>query len=511
VTADHLLVAPIVLPLLAAAVLLFAERWRPGWQPAIAVLATATLLGIAIVLLRRADTGDIGVYLPGNWRAPFGIVLVLDRLSALMLVLTAGVGIASLMYALAGWAPRGPHFHAFFQLQLAGLDGAFLTGDLFNLFVFFEVLLIGSYALLLHAAQGRALRAGFRYVVVNLDASSVFLIAVSLLYGLAGTLNMADLAQRLAAAPAADAGLLQAAGLLLLVVFAVKAAVVPFGFWLPASYGAAPAPVAALFALMTKVGVYAILRVSTLLFGADAGPVAGLGAPVLFVLGLATILVGALGAFAARRLSALVAFLVIVSAGTLVATLAAGGAGALAGALYYLVHSTVVAALLFLLVEAIGRQRGPTEDRLQGGPAVAQPTLLGLLFLGAAMVVAGLPPFSGFIGKVAILAATAPAALGAWLWAALLGSGLLVTVALARAGGRLFWKVHGAPAAGAIRMARAEAAAITALAAAAIALSVLAAPVQDYSAATATQLSAPRAYVERVMAATPVASPQVMP
>ncbi|MEP7180661.1 MAG: monovalent cation/H+ antiporter subunit D [Betaproteobacteria bacterium] len=504
-TPDHLIVAPILLPLLVGALMLVVERYRPDVQGAIAIAATVALCAVAIALLQRAAGDEIGVYLLGNWPAPFGIALVADRLSALMVAMAAGVALAALVHAQSRWARCGPHFHAFFQFQLAGLNGAFLTADLFNLFVFFELLLIASYALLLHAAGGRALRSGFHYVVVNLAGSSLFLIAASLFYALAGTLNLADLAVKVAAAPAADAGLLRAAGLMLLVVFALKAAVLPLGFWLPDTYGAAPAPVAALFALMTKVGVYAILRTTTLVFGPDAGPVAGLGGPVLYALGVGTIVLGALGALAAPRLKGIVAFLVVVSAGTLVAAVADGTAQTLAGALYYLVHSTLAAALLFLLVEAIARQRGATGDRLWSAAPVAQPALLGLMFLGAAAAIAGLPPLPGFIGKLGILAATVDAPHAAWLWTALLGSGLVAMIALARAGSRIFWKVRQPqPDPAAVRVGGGELAAIAGLAGAVVALAVFAAPAQQYAMATAAQLLAPRGYIERVLGAPPV-------
>jgi multicomponent K+:H+ antiporter subunit D len=497
---DALLAAPVVLPFLTAAALLVVERSRPRWQAPLAVAATVALLAVALVLLGRAASGDVGVYLLGNWPAPFGIALAMDRLSAMMLALTAAVGLGSLVHALGEQARRGPHFHAFFQLQLAGLSGAFLTADLFNLFVCFEVLLAASYALLLHAAGGRALRAGYHYVVVNLAASALFLIAASLFYGLAGTLNIADLAVKVAGAGAADHGLLRAAGMLLLVVFAVKAALLPLGFWLPDTYGAAPAPVAALFALMTKVGVYAIVRVSSVMFGAEGGPVAGLGAEALFVLGVATIAVGALGTLAAPRLTGVVSFLVVVSAGTLLAAAATGRAGALGGALYYLVHSTVVVALLFLLADVIGRQRGALGDGLRSGAPLARPAVPGLLFLAAAAAVAGLPPLGGFVGKLLLLSGTVGAPGAAWLWAAVLGSGLVVTIALARAGSRLFWKTRGAAAAtGAI--AANEHLALALFAGTALALAVFAGPVQRYAAATAAQLHAPRGYVERILGA----------
>jgi len=282
----------------------------------------------------------------------------------------------------------------------------------------------------------------------------------------------------------------------------MKAAIVPLGFWLPSAYGAAPAPVAALFALMTKVGVYAILRVTTLAFGVDAGPMADLGAAALLVAGIVTIGVGAFGAMAARALSTLVAFLVVVSAGTLVAAIPLGVA-VRPGVLYYLVHSTVAAALLFLLVAAIARQRPVTGDRVASCTPLAQPTLLGALFLGAAVAVAGLPPLSGFIGKVALLGPALDAPRGIVLWVALLASGFVALFALARAGSIVFWKTHGASA-GVGRVGAGEGAALALLATLGLALMVFAAPLQRYAEATARELATPSAYVDLVLGARPV-------
>ncbi len=505
--AAHLVVLPVVLPLLAAALQLVVERRWPRAQMPITLTVTLALLLVAGALLRRADSGAVDVYLLGNWRAPFGIALALDRLAALLLALTAGVAVVAATHSATGWARRGPHFHAFFLFQIAGLNGAFLTADLFNLFVFFEVLLIASYALLLHGAGGRALRSGFHYVVINLVGSSLFLIAASLFYGLTGTLNFADLAQRIAAAPVADRELLGVAGMLLLVVFALKAAILPLGFWLPDTYRAAPAPVAVLFAVMTKVGIYAIVRVTTLLFGASGGVLAGLGAVPLYVLGVGTVALGALGALSADRFKGLVASLIVVSAGTLVAAVATGAQAVLAGALYYLVHSTLAAAFLFLLADPIARQRGDDGDRLQSGARMTDATLLGLLTLFGAMAIAGLPPLSGFIGKVGLLEASRGLPEAASLWTAVLAAGFVATIALARAGSRIFWKQHpgaalAAPAT-AGRMVSAERIAIGALLIALLALIAFAAPVQRYMRDTALQLHAPSAYVGRVLGALP--------
>jgi len=499
---EHWLVVPIVLPLFAAVLLLLVERVRPAWQAAISLVVTLAIALLAFRLAAFADTDRIGVYLLGNWRAPFGIVLVLDRLAALMLALTGVIAVASLA---ASWrlAGRGPHFHAFFQMQLAGLNGAFLTGDVFNLFVFFEVLLIASYALLLHQAGGRALRAGMHYVVINLIGASLFLVAASLLYGVAGTLNFADLAGRLPALPEWDAGLARGAALLLLVVFGVKAALLPLGFWLPETYGAAPAPVAALFAIMTKVGIYAIIRVTFTVFGGDDW-MTDWGRPALFVLGLLTIVFGAMGALATKRLVPLIAYLVLISSGMLIAA-AMLGVAALGGALYYLVHTTLAVAGMFLIVHAIADQRGPRADRFGNGPPLVQPTLLGVLFLIGAVAAAGLPPLSGFIGKVLMLQGSGQAPSVAWFWAAVLGSGLLATFALARAGSSVFWKTHGAVTG--LPMVPGYRTGIAVVAVAGTFLVVFAGGATRYVLATAQQLAQPRLYAGTVMSQTPVSPP----
>ncbi|MFN7309491.1 MAG: proton-conducting transporter membrane subunit, partial [bacterium] len=329
-----LVVAPIVLPLVAGAALLLLERHRPGWVPVLSLAAVLALLAIDLRLLAIAATGEVQAYLLGNWRAPFGIALALDRLAALMLLLTAVVALAALLYARGGDERRGPHFHALFQIQLMGLNGAFLTADLFNLFVFFEVLLIASYGLLLHGAGAARLRASLHYVTFNLTGSALFLIAVATLYGVTGTLNMADLADRIEWAGPDNAALIQAAGLLLLVVFSVKAALLPLYFWLPDTYAAASAPVAALFAIMTKVGVYAIARMYTLVFGESGGVAADLAQPWLPWLAMGTLLLAAIGALAAVQLRGLIAYLVVASAGMLLLALGLGTDQTIAAALF---------------------------------------------------------------------------------------------------------------------------------------------------------------------------------
>ena len=293
---DHLIVVPILLPLVSAAVMLFMDERRRALKGGIGVATTVALLIVSVILLRLADMPPAGpdgsavrVYQLGNWPAPFGIVLVLDRLSALMLVLTSILGIATLLYSLARWHRAGPRFHAIFQLQLMGLNGAFLTGDLFNLFVFFEVLLAASYGLVLHGDGIVRVRAGLAYIAINLTGSFLFLIGASLAYGVTGTLNMADLAKRVPGLAPGDAALMAAAAAILGTAFLMKAGAWPLNFWLPTTYAAASAPAAAVFAIMSKLGVYVILRLWTLVFGPEAGPLAGFGGDWLLVGGMLTI------------------------------------------------------------------------------------------------------------------------------------------------------------------------------------------------------------------------------
>ena len=499
---NHLVIAPIVLPLLAGGLLLLLEKANSRWVRPISLAATLGLLLIAVQLLLQADAGEVQAYLLGNWRAPWGIALALDRLSALMLLLTSAVAFGAVLYATGGDDRKGLHFHALFQFQLMGLNGAFLTADLFNLFVFFEVLLAASYGLLLHGAGADRLKASVHYVVFNLTGSALFLIAVSLLYALTGTLNMADLAVKLQQLPPENIKLAQAAVLMLVVVFAVKAALLPLYFWLPATYSAASAPVAALFAIMTKVGVYAIARVSTLFLEAT-GPLAGLLMPLLPLLALATLVLAAIGLMAALRLRGLVAYLVVASAGTLLLAVGLGTPAALAAGLFYLVNSTLVACAWFLLADRIAWARGGddalTPRGLQHGWAG-----YGAAFFVAAVAVAGVPPLAGFMGKALLLQAAGHTPLGAWVVGLVLAASLLTMVALGRAGSRLFWK----PAAStALRMPEpqpVQGLSLVALLAAVLACAVFAGPIARYAEAAAAQLHAPKAYVKAVLGAQPV-------
>ncbi|MFJ3052469.1 monovalent cation/H+ antiporter subunit D [Pseudomonas nitroreducens] len=481
---NHWLILPVLLPLFAGcALLLVGERLQRG----LSLLATLALLPLAAVLLQQADSGVVQFYALGNWQPPFGIILVLDRLSALMIAATALLASLSLIYALRGDDRRGKRFHPLFQFQLLGLNGAFLTGDLFNLFVFFEILLIASYALLLHGGGAGRVRAGVHYVVLNLVGSAFFLIAVGTLYGITGTLNMAHMAERVAQLSAEQAPLVRAAALLLLVVFGLKAALLPLYFWLPRAYAEATAPVAALFSIMTKVGIYSILRVYTLIFGEQAGELANLAQVWLWPLALAGIVAGALGALAATTLQGLLSYLVVVSAGTLLAAIALGTPEALSAALYYLLHSIWVAGGLFLLADLIARQRGEKGGRLVQGPALLQPHLLGGAFFFGAIAVAGLPPLSGFLGKLMLLRSVSGGSEAIALWSVVLVSGLVTIVALSRAGSTLFWRT-GLSVLGSANREPVKMLASFALLASAPLMVVAARPLIDYTQAAAAQL-----------------------
>ncbi|WP_374299758.1 monovalent cation/H+ antiporter subunit D [Paracoccus sp. (in: a-proteobacteria)] len=470
---EHLIIAPILIPFVTGALMLLYDDRQRGAKFWLSMISAASQLLIAVELVVRAKTGGdisdaegISFYLLGDWAAPYGIVLVLDRLAAMMLVLTALLAIPSLVYAHAGWNRQGPHYFSMFQFLLMGLNGAFLTGDIFNLFVFFEILLAASYGLLLHGSGQLRVRAGMHYIAINLAASLLFLIGVSLIYGVTGTLNMAHLANLIASVAPEDRPLLHAGVAILSVAFLVKAGSWPLSFWLPTAYMAAAAPVGAMFAIMTKVGVYAILRLSMLLFGETGGPSTSFGASVLILLGMATILFGLLGLLSSQSLGRMAAHSVLISSGTVLGitgfALAGGGPAMLSGALYYLIGSVLATSALFLLIEPMNREDGGIAAMLAltadayglddtdldevPDTALAMPamTVLGICFALCVLMLAGLPPLPGFVGKVAIvqalIAQTALPAGLAWSFIGLLIlSGLATLIGMARIGIQTFW------------------------------------------------------------------------
>jgi multicomponent K+:H+ antiporter subunit D len=536
----HLIVVPIVLPLLAAALMLLLADGRRRIKSVVNIGATLVNLLVALEILRRVDAGGapgaIDVYLAANWQAPFGIVLVADRLSALMLVLAGVVCLGSAVYSTAAWSRAGVSFHPLFQIQVMGLNGAFLTGDLFNLFVFFEVMLAASYGLHLHGSGWARVHSGLHYIAINLLASSLFLIGLAMLYGITGTLCMADVAAKLPLVAETDRGLLHAGISILAVAFLTKAAIWPLNFWLVRAYMAASAPVASLFALMTKVGIYTLLRLWTLLFSTDAGASAHFGASLFLYGGLATIAYGVLGLMASTHLGRIAGFSILVSSGTLLAAIGVGVTSVTSAALYYLSSATLAASALFLLVELVERPGTsgvvllrdvdvhPGEDTnldddeapLVGRVIPMSRALLGLAFIACAMLVAGLPPLSGFVAKLAMMAALlSPAGLGLasplvptavkwWLFGLLLLSGLFATISMSKAGMRQFW------AAAARRPAHVrvvEGAPILGLILICTWLTVRAEPVLRFTSATAAALHSPAAYIHAVLTAKPVSGP----
>jgi multicomponent K+:H+ antiporter subunit D len=438
---NHWLIAPVLVPALMGPLMVLWMRHDLLQQRVFGVLGTFLTLIVAVKLHLMASGGEVIVYRLGNWAAPFGIVLMLDRLAALMLLLTSILALIVQLYGIgSGWDRKGWHFHSLWLFQLMGLNGAFLTGDAFNLFVFFEVLLIASYGLMIHGGGPMRLRAGVQYISYNLAGSALFLAALGTLYAVTGTLNMADMAERVAAMPAEDTALLRTGAVLLMIVFAIKAAIVPMHFWLPSTYANAPGPVSALFAIMSKVGVYAIIRFFTLVFPQDS-VIENLATNLILPAALITLTLGQIGVLGTRSLTRLAAFAAIASIGTLMISVARFDAQGLTAGLYYLIHSTLSAGALFLVVDLIAARRGG-DIWLRLRPAIINTGLVSALFFAVAIAVVGLPPLSGFLGKLMILDATRDDPWMAGIWATILITSLIALVGFGRAGSMLFWKSH---------------------------------------------------------------------
>ncbi len=410
------------------------------------VFAVSVMFALVIcsaLLLLTCQQQGTQMYILGDWQPPFGIALIADRLSTMMVLLTAVLGLGALLYACAGDDNGGMYFHPLFLFQIMGINGAFLTGDIFNLFVFFEVLLIASYALIIHGGGKRKTKANVHYVIINLVGSSIFLFALGILYGTTGSLNMADMADKVVQLDEHQQALAKTGGLLLLVVFGLKAAMLPLHFWLPRTYAAASAPVAALFAIMTKVGIYSILRVHTGIFGEGAGALANIAIPWLWPLAILTLTMGAIGVLASPGLKLMTANLIIVSIGTLLLAIAMQRESATSAALYYMIHTTLVTGALFLLTDLIARRRGQAEDRFVVARKVKHESVIAIAFFIAALTVVGMPPLSGFTGKIFILQAAQGASETAWVWSFILLAGLLTLIAVSRAGSTVFWRNTG--------------------------------------------------------------------
>ena len=561
VMSPHLIIAPVLLPVLTAALMLALGEQRRETLAGLNV--GSCLVGLALSILLAwsvhhgaapaspgqtpGSIGTLGIYLPANWPTPFGIVLVLDRLSSAMLLLTSVMATAALIFAVARWDRIGVHFHPLFQIQLMGLNGAFLTGDLFNLFVFFEVLLAASYGLLLHGPGRQRVGAGLHYIAINLVASSFFLVGAAMLYGVTGTLNMADLAVRIPEVAAQDQAMLHAGVAILGVAFLTKAAVWPMGFWLVPAYSAAGAPVAALFSIMTKVGIYAILRLWSLGFSGEEGTLRW-GADWLVVGGLATVAFGLLGLLQARQLGRVTGFGVMVTSGTLLAAIGFNQPTVTGGALYYLLSSTMAAGAMFLLIELIDRSRllesefpnpddadpvpffldeiepprdtnlDEQQEALTGRVIPASTAFLGFSFLACTLLLTGTPPLSGFIGKFMMLsgllsteeagsALQEPVSTAAWVMLALvIMSGFAALVALSRTGIRMFWTPRDRPAA---QLKVLECLPIGLLLTLCLLISFRAEPLARYLQAAASELKDPHGYVQAVQGVRPLPPPSV--
>ncbi len=437
---------PVLIPILGAAATLFAGR-RPRLQQIIALVALTAMTAVCAALVYVVDhSGTVAVHV-GGWgqtepgMGPLGIVLVVDRLSALMLVVSAIVLLAVVWYAIGQGIRDGGDeqpvsiFLPTYLVLSAGVCIAFLAGDLFNLFVGFEVLLAASFVLLTVGASEERVRAGIGYVMVSMVSSVIFLIGIALIYAATGTLNLAELANRLdGITPGTRAALFA----VLLVAFGIKAAVFPLSAWLPDSYPTAPAPVTAVFAgLLTKVGVYAIIRAHTLLFPGGALD------NVLMVAALLTMLIGIFGAMAQSDIKRLLSFTLVSHIGYLVFGIAVSNRVGMAGAIYYVAHHIVVQTTLFLVVGLIERQAGASTLQRLGGLAAASP-LLAFVFIIPALNLGGIPPFSGFIGKVALLQAGAASA-SVLAWALVAGSvitSLLTLYVMARVWTLAFWRAR---------------------------------------------------------------------
>ena len=434
---NNLLPLPVLLPMLGAALTLLVGR-RPRLQRAISISILVTVVGVVGLLAFLSHTRGVQTLWLGDWPGTAGIVLVADRLAALMLLVASLVALGVLVFSAGQDEDEVRHetpvsiFHPTFLLLCAGVSDSFLAGDLFNLFVGFEILLFASYVLLTMGATRPRIRAATIYVVINVVSSSLFLILLGTVYSATGTVNMAQLAQRMDTLPGDLQVVIQA---LMLTVFGIKAAMFPLSAWLPDSYPTAPAPVTAVFAgLLTKVGVYAILRTQTLIF--SHRPLGEL----LMVIAALTMLVGIMGAIAQSELKRMLSFTLVSHIGFMLWGIGLGTIDGLTATIYYTSHHITIQTALFLVVALVGRMAGSTSlDRI-GGLVTLSP-LLATLFFVPAMNLSGIPPMSGFIGKLGLVQASLRA--GGWLGWVLVAVGIITSLltlyAIAKAWNRAFW------------------------------------------------------------------------
>jgi multicomponent Na+:H+ antiporter subunit D len=432
------LVLPIVVPLSTAVILLLAPK-RPLLQRSVALTGSIVLLVCAVLLFRRVDANGIQVLQVSGWPAPFGITLVADLLASMLVVAVGVVAVAIAAAAFGGVDPRRETFgyHPLIQILLMGVSGAFLTGDLFNLYVWFEVMLVASFVLMALHRTTAQVEAAFKYLTINLIASSIFLTALGLLYGVAGTLNMAELA-RLGPATRTP-GVDMVLAVLFVIAFSIKAGLFPLFFWLPASYHTPPAAVGAVFAgLLTKVGVYALVRVFTLLFQSAPPPLLTL----LLVTSVTTMLIGLVAALNERDFRRILSFNLVAHIGYTTACLSLLSPAALAGGIFYMLHHIVVITNLYLISGVLLRLRRTTDMTGLGGLYRTQPAFSALAMVPI-FSLAGVPPLSGFLGKLAIIEGTFDA--GAyWVGGMVLLVGLLTLLSMGRTWAEGFWRATAA-------------------------------------------------------------------
>ncbi len=430
---EILITLPLLIPLLTAMILVL--FWNQcHWQRRITVIGASLYLIAVFGLLYRVQTEGIRVVQLGNWAPPFGITFVADLFSAIMLAITGVIVLAVAIYSLGNIdEPREAHgYYPLFFVLVMGISGSFLTGDMFNLYVWFEVMLIASFVLMALGGERAQMEGALKYVTLNLISSAIFLAAVGTLYGVAGTLNMADLAIAL---PSLDHGLITALAMMFLVAFGLKAAIFPLFFWLPAAYHTPPAAVSAVFAgLLTKVGIYALVRVFTLIFVHDTEFTHG----IFLILAGLTMLIGILGAISQRDFRRVLSFNLISHIGFMLFGLALYTPIALAGMILYTVHHMIVKTTLFLGSGLVYKLRGTYTLEKLGGLYKSQP-LVALLFFIPAISLAGLPPFSGFWPKLALFRAGLSEEAYLVLAVALIMS-LLTLYSMMKIWNQAFWK-----------------------------------------------------------------------
>jgi multicomponent Na+:H+ antiporter subunit D len=495
-----LVTLPVLLPLVAAALSILFGRSRRV-QRTIALSSLTAVLGMSVALLVEVDRhGPVSVQ-AGGWQAPVGITLIADRFSAIMLVVASVMLLSVLVYAIGQPGAERNHvgFQSIYLVLAAGVAAAFLTGDLFNLFVSIEMMLTASYVLITLGGRLEQVRSGMTYVVISLLASVLFVAMLAFVYASTGTVNMADLAGKVGDLPG---GLRSALAVLMLVVFGIKAAIFPLFFWLPDSYPTAPSPVTAIFAgLLTKVGVYAIIRTQTLLFPNDTRPTT-----LLLVLAGATMLVGVLGAIAQGDVKRILSFQIISHIGYMIMGLGLFTVGGLAAAVLYTVHHIVAKTGLFLSGGLIEHAGGSSRLTRLGGMVRTAP-VLAVLFLVPALSLIGLPPLSGFVAKFALVDAASERSSYGVMAVALLVS-LLTMYSLMKIWISVFWSPATEPVAGGAARGRAAAeplggpllmvAPTAVLAALTVAIGLAAGPLYDLSLRAAADLLEPSAYLEVV-------------